>query len=220
MKTVLITGATGGIGKALVEKLSSEDVELILVSEDDCDLTNREQILSLTEKIKKEHNKIDVLFNVAGIGVYRPIEELSLAEWDKSLALNVTAPFILIKELMPLFGEGSVVINIGSGAGVTAMKDRAAYCSSKFALRGLSLTLAEEFKGKYPQFCLITLGSTLTSFGVGKALTLEEKIQKNKDGNAYFTPEWVAGKLVEIMNASNRLAEYVIYPNDYNHGEK
>lgn len=220
MKTVLITGATGGIGKALVEKLSSEGVELILVSEDDCDLTNREQILSLTEKIKKEHKKIDVLFNVAGIGVYRPIEELSLAEWDKSLALNVTAPFILIKELMPLFGEGSVVINIGSGAGVTAMKDRAAYCSSKFALRGLSLTLAEEFNGKSPQFCLITLGSTLTSFGVGKALTLEEKIQKNKDGNAYFTPEWVAGKLVEIMNSSNRLAEYVIYPNDYNHGEK
>ncbi len=59
------------------------------------------------------------------------------------------------------------------------MKNRSAYCSTKFALRGLTLSLNEEFKGKSPHFCLITLGSTLTNLG---PLTLEEKKEMFKKG--------------------------------------
>jgi short-subunit dehydrogenase len=117
----------------------------------------------------------------------------------------------LIKNLLPK----SLVLSIGSGAGVIPMRGRAAYCTSKFGLRGLMLTLAEEYQGQEPKFCLITLGSTMTSFG---PLSIEEKKEKQKNGSPYFTPEWVADKLVEIIKDDNREVEYTLYPGDYGLG--
>ena len=139
---------------------------------------------------------------------------------DASFAINVSAPFILTKELLPQLQKisNSLILNIGSGAGVIPMKNRSVYCTTKFALRGLSLSLSEEFKGKSPSFCLITLGSTLTSFGVGNALTLEEKREQNKKGSAYFTTEWLANKLIEIIKDDKRTPEVVLYPNNYGFG--
>jgi len=237
-KTIIITGASRGIGKALAHRLMKEEVNLVLVarSQDSlqevlkgkknnhkyyvCDLSDKNQTLKLAAKIKKDYQSIDMLINVAGIGVYKPIGELTYGEWDHSFDLNVTASFILIKELMPLLckNKDSLVMNIGSGAGVIPMKNRVAYCSTKFAMRGMTLSLAEEYKDKPPFFCLITLGSTLTEFGIGNAFTLKEKIEKSKQGSAYFTTKWVADKLVEIMENDNRQTEYVFYPGDYGMG--
>lgn len=230
-KIIIITGANGGIGRSLVGSLDNENVKLVLIAKNFnekikkhkyyvCNLAEREEILNLTKELKKDFNRIDLLINIAGIGVYKPIEEAALDEWDKSFSVNVTAPFILTKELLPLFQKNpdSLVLNIGSGAGVIPMKNRSLYCSTKFAMRGMTLSLAEEFKGKSPSFCLITLGSTLTPFGIGQALTLEEKIKANKEGAAYFTPEWVASKLVEIIKDKNRKSEVVLYPGDYGFG--
>lgn len=231
-KTILITGSSGGIGKSLVTRLTHEDVKVLLISKSKnnlpenqnqksyfCDLSKREEITRLINQIKKENTNIDVLVNIAGIGIYKPIEEVNYEEWDNSYAINVTAPFVLTKELLPLFNkQESLVLNIGSGAGVIPMKNRLVYCSTKFALRGLTLSLVEEFKDKQPSFCLITLGSTLTPFGIGQALTLEQKIKQHQEGAAYFTAEWVANKLVEIIKDKNRKSEIVLYPGDYGFG--
>lgn len=237
-KTVVITGASGGIGKALSEVLIREKSTLVTIARTKenlielkkkygqdhkyyiCDLSKREELLKLINELKKDLNHIDLLINLAGIGIYKSIEDVDQLEWDTSLATNVSAPFILVKELLPQLQKksDSLVLNIGSGAGVIPMKNRSVYCATKFALRGLSLSLSEEFKGKSPSFCLITLGSTLTPFGIGNALTLKEKIAQNKKGSAYFTVEWVANKLVEIIKDNNRPAEVVLYPSDYGFG--
>jgi hypothetical protein len=82
-------------------------------------------------------------------------------------------------------------------------------------VRGLTLSLSEEFKNTKTHFCLITLGSTLTSFG---PMSFEEKKREMESGKAYFTPSWVAKKLVEIIKDDNREIEYTLYPTDYNLG--
>jgi short-subunit dehydrogenase len=231
-KTILVTGADGGIGSTLIAKLLEEGAVLILITHRKiattlpdkcknyaCDLSNKEELSKLIGRIKTDFPKIDVLVNIAGIGIYKSIEEATVEEWETSFAINVTAPFVLMKNLLPLLSNpGTIVLNIGSGAGVIPMKNRSLYCSTKFALRGLSLSLAEEFKEREPSFCLITLGSTLTPFGTGEALTLEQKKERNKAGSAYFTPEWVSNKLIEILKAEKRENEIVLYPADYGFG--
>jgi len=229
-KVILIIGATGGIGKALAVKLFEEKTKLILVSKSktlltklssklgkaqhyQVDLSNQVDVVKLIQQIKKDYKTIDIVINAAGIGVYKPLKDISLEEWNKSQAVNVNAPFIVIKELLSLvkLSDVSLFLTIGSGTSVIPMKNRSAYCSNKFALRGLSLSLSDEYEDQKPKFCLITLGSTLTSFG---PLSLEEKEKQHKEGRAYFTPKWVANKLTEIIKNKNRKEEYVLYPSE------
>lgn len=235
-KVVVITGATGGIGRKLVKELDKEGARFVLVSKSEeelqnllktlngkdntyyvCDLSIQEEVVKLAKEIKSKFEYVDILINLAGIGIYKPIEEVSLDDWNSSLNIGLTAPFILTKNIIELLkkNKDSLVLNMGSGAGVIPMAGRSTYCSMKFGLRGLTLSLAEEFKRTKPSFCLITLGSTLTSFG---PMSLEEKKENQLKGMAYFTPEWVAKKLAEIIKNDKREIEYTIYPGDYGFG--
>ena len=228
-KTILITGGSGGIGKIIAKKLAKDGNKLILVARKKnelkkivnklgnnhqyivCDLSKAKSINKLITKLSKTLNKLDILFNVAGIGIYKNLENLTDKEWTQSLATNVTAPYRLIKGLLPLLKKSSkpLVVNIGSGAGTTGIKDRSAYVASKFALRGLSLSLSKEYKDQNLSFVLFTLGSTLTGFG---PLSLKEKIKLKKKGKAYFAPEWVVNKIIKITESKNPKKEYVLYP--------
>lgn len=234
-KTVVLTGAGGGIGSVLAEKLHLEGAKLFLTSTEARKLdelrgklagTDRifltdfllpNQIKELVDNIKRETDVVDILINAAGVGIYKSLEELSQKDWEDSFKINAEAPFLLIQKLLPLLQKSSesLVLNIGSGTGVIPQRNRSAYGASKFALRGLTLDLAEEFTRKSPRFCLITLGSTLTNFA---GVPVEEKIKRSKEGHAYFTPEWVANKLIEIMKSDNRKVEYTCYPSDYGFG--
>lgn len=219
-KTILITGANGGIGSILASILQKEDANLILLGGDNCqynvDLADKKQVHSFINTLGE--TKIDAIINVAGIGIYKSILDLTEDEWEQSLNVNLTAPFLLTKHLIKNLKDSdiSLVMNVGSGMGVIPVKDRTAYCSSKFGLRGLTLSLVEEYKESKPHFCLITLGSTITNFGGSSA---EDKQKHAKDGKAYFPVEFVANKLVEIIKNENRDVEYTLYPGDYGFGK-
>jgi 3-oxoacyl-[acyl-carrier protein] reductase len=232
-KNIVITGSTGGIGRELVKNLDEEGVNLILISRSDDELQNlkkelksnceifsgdfsdQNEIEVLSKKISKQFKTIDVLINAAGIGVYKPIEEETLKEWNNSMNINVTSQFILIKNLSKNLrkSKDSLVLSIGSGAGVIPMAGRSIYCTSKFAVRGLTLSLAEEYRRTSVDFCLITLGSTLTSFG---PMSFDEKrTEMEKGKKAYFTPDWVAKKLISIIKDNDRRTEYTLFPSNY-----
>ena len=225
---ILITGANGGIASELIQTLTNEGVTCILTSRSrpqnttaefyQADFTNKNDIVKLTNKINNKYTSLDGLINTAGIGIYKGIEDISIDEWEKTLAINLTAPFILVKSLLQMLqkSELSLVMNIGSGTGVIPMKRRIAYVTSKFALRGLSLSLAEEYEDKKPHFCLITLGSTLTNFG---PMSLAEKKNKCINGKAYFKPKWLAKKLTEIIKNNKRKTEYTLFPSKFGLGE-
>ncbi len=232
-KNIVITGTTGGIGRELVGLLDGEGATLILIarSEDElrnqakdlksecqyfaCDFTNQKKVNVLARQISKKFKTIDILINAAGVGIYKDLEEETLEEWNDSMNINVTSQFILIKNLIKNLQKpkSSLVLSIGSGAGVIPMAGRSIYCVSKFAVRGLTLSLAEEYKRSSVDFCLITLGSTLTSFGPKSYDQKKTEMEKGK--KAYFTPDWVASKLLEIIKDKDRRVEYTLFPSHY-----
>lgn len=232
-KNIIITGSTGGIGRELVKNIDAEGANLILISRSEselqnlskelesnctyfaCDFSDQNDVENLAKKLSKQFKVIDVLINAAGIGVYKKLEDESLEEWNNSMNINVTSQFLLIKHLSKNLrkSKSSVVLNIGSGAGVIPMAERSIYCATKFAVRGLTLSLAEEYQKSRLEFCLITLGSTLTSFG---PMSYEEKKSDMEKGKkAYFTPDWVAKKLISIIKDDDRRVEYTLFPSNY-----
>lgn len=237
-KTVVITGASKGIGNALTKKLALEGANIVMIARSghilkeiadnlpggsqkhkyyECDLADAGQVEVLIKTLHKDFSVIDVLINCAGIGVYKPLEDITLSDWDNSFDLNVRSAFLMIKGLEPLLSKSdvSLVLNMGSGAGTIPMRGRSVYCATKFALRGMSLSLAEEFEGTKTSIVLITLGSTLTGFG---PLTIDEKKEESLSGKAYFTVDWVSENLTKIIKSENREKEYVLYPGKYGYG--
>ncbi|CAA9448552.1 MAG: 3-oxoacyl-[acyl-carrier protein] reductase [uncultured Rubrobacteraceae bacterium] len=97
-----------------------------------------------------EFGRIDVLVNNAGISTIVPAEETTLADWERTLAVNLTGPFLMSREFgkeMLRQGSGSIV-NVSSVAGLLGISDRAAYNASKHGLIGLTRTLAAEWGGR------------------------------------------------------------------------
>jgi len=219
MKNAVVVGATGGIASGLVKALEQEGYKVISVARSTgmkCDLTDLKQIANAAEEIKKEINTLDLLINAAGVATYKNLEEVSDKEMQEAFMVNVMAPAIFIRELLPLMDpDESLVMSLGSGAGTIPMRGRSIYCSTKYALRGLSLSLNEEFEGKNPKFCLITLGSTITNFG---PMTAKEKEEQAAKGKAYFPVNFVVDKLIEIIKDPNRENEITLFPSEHGFG--
>ncbi len=234
-KNVLILGATGGIGRHLAFAFASRGANLllsgrrkmilsalerelknlsVLVKTYSLDVTREADFVFLTRKIKKDFKNIDVLINAFGVGVYKSLEETSFGDFKKSLDVNLSGVFLSIKYFLPFLKKSpkAYVISLGSGMGKVGVAKRLAYCASKFGLRGLMLSLAKEYKGKNIKFCLFTLGSVLTSFG---PLTLEEKIEKQKEGKNYLDPVQLAKTIVSKIENDTLIEETTIYPKDY-----
>lgn len=233
-KVAVVTGATGGIGRAIIEELDKEGFTCVLIGKHEkelqtlqkslktrgskyyiCDFSKVNEVIEAGKEILKDFDTVDVLLNVAGIGVYKPIEEVTVKEWEDSYAIGNTSPYFLTKTLLPSLSKSdlSLVINIGSGMGVMPAGGRSVYSSMKFALRGQTLSLAKEFERSKPNFVLMTLGSVLTAFG---PMSLEEKKNEMETGGkGYLTPEYVAKKILEVIKDKNREDEYTVYSADY-----
>ena len=167
MKRYFITGASRGIGRAIAEKLAAKDVELLLhgrdtvaltqtrkVVEPQCakvtplihDLATARGISDLIAEVGRE--PIELLVNNAGIAIVKPFTEITAVEWEQTIGVNVTAPFLLTQRFAPRMPPGSSVVNILSVAAKTAFPNWSAYCMSKFALEGLSQCVREELRDR------------------------------------------------------------------------
>ncbi len=232
-KVVVVSGATGGIGSEVAKEFSEKGARLILIARNEdklthlkdemygeghevigFDSTRTSEVCYIKRKVSGLTNHIEVLINAAGVGVYKNIEDVDLREWEDSFAINVTTPYFLTKELLPELkkSEKSVVLNVGSRMGKTPTPCRSVYCATKYALRGLSLSLAAEFHNSSVHFVHIALGSTFTEFG---PMSLEEKKGENLKGKSYFTPIWVAKKFVTIVENEEFDPEIILYPSEY-----
>jgi meso-butanediol dehydrogenase/(S,S)-butanediol dehydrogenase/diacetyl reductase len=221
-KIAVITGANGSIGKTLAERLRKNGIRCICVDKEGkedndfflSDLSEQRQVMNLLDNLVSKFKKIDYLFNVAGIGIYKDIEDLTISEWNDSLMVNLSAPYILSKGLLPLLkkSDDALIVNIGSGMGVKPSAGRIAYCTSKFGLRGMSLSFSKEFGNSNLKVVLLTLGSVMTNFGTGG---LEHRKKLAEAGKKYLTSEDVADKIVEIVKSPDKKPEYFMYPQGY-----
>ena len=149
-KVALVTGASSGIGAAIAEKLSNQGARVFAaqrrsseyedILSDLSDPKAPEEIISV---IKKVTGRLDILINNAGIMTEGNVEETTLKDWNQHLAINLTAPFLLIREAMPLLREfrGSIV-NVGSLEGLGNNPRHPAYGASKSGLHGLTRAVA------------------------------------------------------------------------------
>jgi len=167
MTRYLITGASRGIGRAIAERLAAPGRELLLHGRDQealvevfteveqrgakgeilvCDLADTEAIERMLQKIGDL--PLDILINNAGISIVKPFQELSLEEWRLSLAVNVTAPFLLTSRLAPRIPTGGAIVNIMSIAARTGFPGWSSYSMSKFAIEGFSQSVREELRSR------------------------------------------------------------------------
>src|SRR5213592_62446 len=165
MKRILITGASRGIGRAIAEKLAAPDVTLLLHGRDtvalaetcksvqsQCagviklihDLATEKGVSNLISAVGGD--PLDVLINNAGIAVVKPFREITLDEWNQTLGVDVTAPFLLMQRFAGQMPPGSSIVNILSIAAKTAFANWSAYCMSKFALEGFSQSVRDELR--------------------------------------------------------------------------
>jgi len=168
-KTVLITGAGSGIGRALAIEASRRGLKLALVGRrretlsetqhelsrpEDCivivaDVTTSEGRERVCSQLSTAWGGLNVLVNNAGIVAAGPLSSLPDIDLERLVATNLTAPIALTRDLLPLLRAASParVVNIGSLSGEIALPLFAAYSATKFGLRGLSNALRRELKG-------------------------------------------------------------------------
>lgn len=141
----LVTGGETGIGKAIVDLLRARGYEVRSASRrTGTDLLDRAAIDRLVNNLPR----IDLLVNNAGIAESAPLAKTTDEMWDRHLALDVTAPFLLCRAALPLLRKSKHgrIINIASTAGLRGAPYIAAYAAAKHALVGLSRALAAELK--------------------------------------------------------------------------
>ena len=160
--TVLVTGAAGGIGRALCETFAAEGARLALMDVQDAtsfaaslgpdhrawqlDLADPEAIAETVPRIG-EAMGIDVLVNNAGLGIVFPAEQTRIQDFDATIAINLRAPWLMAAAALPWLkqsGRGRV-INISSQAGVIAIDEHLAYGASKAGLNLVTKVLAVEW---------------------------------------------------------------------------
>src|SRR5918912_660169 len=168
-RVAVITGAARGIGRrvtlVLAERgyaVAANDLsaseeplgELEWVGNETLpipgDVSNEETVREMVHSVTESLGRVDVLVNNAGISAIGPAEETALADWNRTLAVNLTGPFLMCRDFgneMLRQGRGSIV-NIASVAGLLGIADRAAYNASKHGLIGLTRTLATEWGGR------------------------------------------------------------------------
>ncbi len=142
----LVTGGDSGIGKAIVEALAAAGYEVASASRrSGVDLCDRAAL----DRLVKSLPRLDLLVNNAGMAESAPLERLSDEAWDRHLALNATAPFLLVRAALPLLRRSPRprVVNVASTAALRGSPYIAAYAASKHALLGLTRVLAVELKG-------------------------------------------------------------------------
>jgi NAD(P)-dependent dehydrogenase (short-subunit alcohol dehydrogenase family) len=129
------------------------------------DVRDEASVTHCFQALYKQYGRLDVLINNAGIGVFRPFEDISLAEWDDVLRTNLTGAFLCCRAAFPLLRNtgGGRIINIGSVADRVPLAGNAAYGASKFGLRGLSQILSEEGKDDRIRVTHLSLGAVYTA---------------------------------------------------------
>ncbi len=223
-RMALITGASDGIGAEIARVYADAGASLIISGRDASKLSVVEEQIRdsgaecrslvspletaegasmLAEEALRFAGTIDILVNSAGVALINPATELSIEDWDLTMAVNLRAPFILAKMLAPgmIQQRWGKIINISSQTGVIALADHAAYASSKGGLNALTKSLMAEWARHNIQVNAICPTVVLTPMG--------EEIWSPEEKRRPFienTPLGRFGQPVEIADLALYLA--------------
>lgn len=164
-RRILITGAASGIGLATALRFLREGARVAALDRDEkalialrersgdvaleantCDVTDESLTVEAIDRAAAALGGLDGVVNAAGIDLVAAIGEMSLADWSRVIAVNLTGPMLVMQAAFPHLraAKGATIVNVSSGAGLSPLKHRIAYCASKAGLQMASKALAME----------------------------------------------------------------------------
>ena len=192
-KVLFATGGGSGIGAATVRRFAAEGGRVAVVDLDGaraeavaseldgsiglaCDVSDETSVTEAVRAAQERLGRIDCVLNSAGFAQFAPLEEYSLADWNRMLAVHLTGAFLVCKTALPVLrasGGGSIV-NIASTAALLARPNLAAYAAAKGGIIALSRQLALDLARDNVRVNVIAPGSVRTPmtapvYGVGEA---------------------------------------------------
>ena len=157
-KCVVVTGGGQGIGLGISQALLEAGAEVIVVQRSrpaaelvsagvdwiEADLALPDSYAAVADAVASGRERVDALVNNAGFMFEKTLEGMQLDDWNRMLAVNLTAPAFLSRALLPMLrrAEGASIVNIGSIEGLAANPEHAAYCASKGGLHALTRAMA------------------------------------------------------------------------------
>lgn len=221
-KRVLLTGATGGIGRAIARRLATSGASLLLVAR------QPEELLLLSQQLPGTHScfsanltstsdlqalagfvqttgGIDMLINNAGISQFALYDEQNYAA---QIALNLVAPMQLCQLLLPQLSarKNATIVNIGSAFGSIGYPGFSGYCASKFGLRGFTEALKREVASKTLQVLYFAPRATQTAINSAAVVAMNQEL-----GTAMDSPDDVAEQLMQQLHRGQS-RRYVGWP--------
>lgn len=222
-KKVVLTGATGGIGKAIASKLARAGASLVLVSRNEAqlevvreglpgtghqvvaaDVTTEEGRAAVLEAVAAG---VDMLVNNAGINHFGLLQQQTEQQLRGMFEVNTLAPMMLTQALLPQLQEReSAVVNIGSGFGSIGFAGYCGYSASKFGLRGFTEALRRELADTSVRVLYLAPRATATDMNPANVVALNEEL-----GNATDAPELVATEFMTLLR-KKASARYLGWP--------
>lgn len=177
-RLAVVTGASRGIGRAITQALHDAGARVVLLGRDEqalsatverlggaeraaafaVDFAQPADVAATARAVQREAGAVDILVNNAALFFVRPAHETDLADFERTLAINLSAHFALVREIVPGMRRRRTghVVSIGSVADHTPLRGNAAYAASKYGLRGLHEVLREELRGSGVRATLIS----------------------------------------------------------------
>lgn len=153
-KVALVTGGRSGIGRAIANRFRDEGARVITAQRGEdsdfesivVDFSHPEAVSKVVEHVIRQTGRLDVLVNCAGMMQEALAEDMSLEDWTRNITVNLTTPFLLVKDAIPyLQAVGGTIVNIGSTEGIGSNPGHAAYSASKAGLHGLTRAIAVDY---------------------------------------------------------------------------
>jgi len=219
-KVAVVTGGASGIGLATTRRLVAEGARVVVADLDadglastaselgdavvtvTCDVTDESQVEALVRAALHAFGRLDIVFANAGIGGPARLVDLELGEWSRILAVNLTAPFLLIKHAAPVMGDGSSIVVTASLNAVQPGIGMGAYCSSKAGVAMLVEVAAMELGARGIRVNAVAPGLVMTPLTEGVAMfpqVLEEYVENTTVGR-YASPEEIAGLVAYLCS--------------------
>lgn len=225
---VVLTGATGGIGRALARRLSEQGAQLVLVGRNkerlaqqdaslgiesngglciSADLTTSKGRQQLDKAVASLNRSIDALINAAGISCFGTLNQLTDKQIEQAINTNLLSPILTIRTLLPrLNPEGARIANIGSAFGSIGFPGFSVYCASKFALRGFNEALRRELADLPIDMYYIAPRATQTEMNTTEITAMNRELKNTMD-----EPDRVAEICLNTL-LSNRKEYYIGWP--------
>jgi 3-oxoacyl-[acyl-carrier protein] reductase len=197
----VVTGGGRGIGHAISLKLAEKGATVVITGRSEqrlnealqpllhlspncaavpCDLRDRDSVERLGRELREKFGSVNILVNNAGVGGPPSLlHELDPATWDNIFDTNVRGVFYMTRAIVPLMrvAGGGHIINISSLAGKNPLPRGAAYSASKWALNGLSHSMAEELRGNNIRVSVVCPGSVDTEFSPHPGKSAEKMLR-------------------------------------------